>query len=317
MGVLLTDGVIGEDGGIHRTPGAVEPEEPTTPEATPPADDGDAHVPSDYQPAARAKKPSRREQAIEESINARFKDYETRAEAERREYAARIEAADRRAAMLEGRLQEIGNRPAPAAAPTHAGPSPEQLDEEADKALEAQDLRTYRQKTQAAADIRGRRVAQEEVAAVRRDLEARIPQQMPPHVMALLGKHQSVALAGPRGERLVMLKLQELDFEGVPDGPEKLSKAFELADKVLERQTVSRQQQARGPAYSQDAAAALAAVPATRPAATGGGGGGNGAAPQLTDAEKRVANSGAFGPDRAKAEKDYERWKYPDRFIKR
>lgn len=306
MGVLTASGGM-DDGGAP--PAAPEPqgEEAGAPEggAAPAAAVEPDHAPSDYQPAKRAR-PSRREAAIEEKINGRLGEFEKRWTTERQTLEQQLAEQRMHNARLAGQLETLQRMPAPAApAPVRDDrPDPAELRRQAKKALDDKDFDSYERLRDEATILDADRRNEERMKTFRTEIQQAIPQQAPPEIQFLMAQHRNVALNGQRGVQAVMLKDQELGIYGNPPGPERLSKAFELAEKML----APRQAPAR-PQYSQDAASALSAVPVGRAAGAGGGGG---AEPEpLTDLEKRTAKGAGMSED------DYRKWRNPDKFVRR
>lgn len=311
MGVLAASGGMGGAGGGEPAP-AAEPEGAPAPEpaeegaAPPPAADAADAAPSDWQARRPESRRKRADDLVDEKISARLGDFEKRWATERQTYEAQLAAANQRAAMLEGRLHEIGNRPQPAPVPVRDDrPDPTDLRRQAKKALDDRDFETYERLRDEATLIDADRRAEERIGKIRTEIEQKIPQQLPPEVQVLMAQHRHVALAGQRGVQAVMLKDQELALYGHQPGHDRVAKAFELAEKML----APRAAPAR-PAYSADAAAALSGVPAGRPPGAGAGGGGAEPEP-LTAIEKQVARDAKMSED------DYRKWRNPDKFIKR
>lgn len=304
MGVLSAGAATGND-----TPNTVETDDTPVAESAEPAAAPESEKPT-FVPfsAVEPRKPgSRREKAqreVEELIDSRLKPMRETWDRDRQTYQQQLQQAQQESAQLRGQLEAMQRMPQQA--PQQQGPDPAKLTEEAIAALDKQDLATYHRKLQEAADARADRVAETKMQAMRKDLEARIPQQLPPMIQGLLARHHNVAMAGDRGAQAVMLKEQELGLYGMPQGQERTAKAFELADKFLESLKGGQPQR---PTYSQESAQVLAAVPTQRPAATNGGG--REAGHELTQLEKDTAKAAGMTAE------DYVRWKYPDRFLRR
>jgi len=272
------------------------------PAATPPADE----APSDYQPPARHRQGSRRaaaEAAVDDKIKTHLGEFEKRWSTERQSYEQQLGEQRQQNARLAGQLEAIQRMPAPAPAPVAEGPDPAELRRQAKKALDDKDFDSYERLRDQAAEIVADRKVEERVSRVARELEAKIPQQAPPEIQFLMNQHRNVAMNGPRGVQAVMLKDQELGLYGTPPGPERVAKAFELADRML-----APRQQPQRPQFSQDGAAALAAVPTGRPS---GGAGAGGEQEPLSPLEKETAKAAGM------TETDYKKWKSPDKFIRR
>ncbi len=138
--------------------------------------------------------------------------------------------------------------------------------------------------------------------AFKAEMEKRIPQQVPFEIQQLMLGHRNVAMAGPRGIAAVQLKDQELAFNGAPHGPQRMAKAFELADKML----AATQGNGRPAGYDQSAALALSG------ASTGGrgagNGGGNGGGVQLSGADVENARKAGMTPA------EWVKWSDPQKY---
>jgi hypothetical protein len=300
MGVLSASGTISEDGSMPAA--EVVPEDP--PAATPPAAD---EAPSDYQAPEKRRQGSRRaaaEAAVDDKIKSHLGEFEKKWTTERQTYEQQLQEQRQQNARLAGQLEAMQRMPAPAPVPVAEGPDPAELRRQAKKALDDKDFDSYERLRDQAAEIAADRKVEERVSRVARELRAEIPQQAPPEIQFLMTQHRNVALNGQRGVQAVMLKDQELGLYGTPPGPERVAKAFELADRML----APRQQPGR-PQFSQDGAAALAAVPTGRP--SGGAGAGGEAGEPLSSLEKETAKAAGM------TEADYKKWKSPDKFIRR
>lgn len=317
MGVLGVSGAMGGDGegGSPRETGEDSAPAPETEKPEPEAKGEfvpySAVEKQARQPGSRRSRAAADTEAlVNERLTGALKPFEEKWTSERQTYQQQIAQQNETLARLSGQLEAMQRMPAQAPAPKPELPDPDRLMAEAEAALDAKDIRTYHQKMAAAGSARAERIADERVATVRREMEGRIPQQIPQEVQFLMAQHRNVALAGPQGVEAVMLKDRELELYRVPRSPQRLAKAFELADKFLA--SVNGQgAQASRQTYSQDAAQALSAVPTTRPA-SGGGSGGNGEdGVTLTPLQLETIKNLGW----SKAE--YVKWLSPDKFIKR
>jgi hypothetical protein len=311
MGVLTARGLMSDDG-------STAPEPAAAPAAAEP-EGGEAPTKPEFVPFAKVdggRKPgSRREQAeraVEEKIEARIKDYDAKQAAERTAYEQRIQAADaarqeqaQEIARLRGAMEAIQARPA---TPTVTAPAadPERLMEEAETALAAGDLRKYHAKVREATRAEAEQIADGRVKTMREELQRNQPAQVPWQIQSLVNQHRNVAMAGPQGLSWVEIKDRELALRGVPQGPQRLQKAFEMADKEIESVT----KPTRPTGFSQDAAAALAATPTQRSNSTAAGGGSE-PGYQPTEADKAVMDALKMKPT------EFVKWKYPERWLKR
>ncbi len=316
MGVLAVSGAMDSGGGGGSPRESAEPAADTgapEPEKKEPEEKGEfvpySAVTQQRQPGSRrGRAAAEMEEMITSKVTGAIKPLEERWGTERTTYQQQIQQQAQEIARLNGQFEAMQRMPQQPAAPAPAAPDPVKLMEEATAALDAKDIRTYHEKMAAAGEARAQRIAETAVAGVRRDLEGRIPQQMPQEVQFLMAQHRNVALAGPQGVEAVMLKDKELELYRVPRSPQRLAKAFELADKFLA--SVNGQGAASSRGYDQSSAQALAAVPTTRPA-SGGSSGGDGDGVHLTPLQLETIKNLGW----SKAE--YVKWLQPDKFIKR
>lgn len=309
MGVLTASGSFGDDG-----PSASQVDsEPEAPEkgGGEPAEPSKKEEKGEFVPysAVETRRPgSRRAKAaaeVEELINSKLKPMQDEWGTQRQTYEQRISQQAQELAHMRGQFEAMQRMPAPApAAPAPPGPDPQKLMEEAEKALDERDIRTYHAKLNAAHAAQSRKMADEAAASVRKELEGRIPQQLPPEVQYLMSQHRNVALAGAQGVEAVMIKDRELAFYRVPQGPQRLAKAFELADQFLGSVNGTG-----GGSSNTAAAQALSGVPTSRPA--GGGGGKQGDGVTLSPLQLQTIK------DLGWSKEEYVKWMSPERFIKR
>lgn len=315
MGVMAASGITGEGGSLP------EPKEvPETPEAPAPEQKTDfvpfARVEDASKPATRRGRGTLNEQAqqfVEERLNTRLQEFESKFSQERQGYDQRLQEAANYTrqqaetiARLQGQIEAIQARPATPATPAAPAADPDRLLEEAEEALTKNDLRTYHRKMTEAATARARGEVGAELKTLRADIEKRIPQPMDPFIASQMAANRNVAMAGPQGAEWVRIKDGELALRGMRPGPERMAKAFELADKEIE---ATRKPQ-RPAGFDQQAASALASVPTARPAGNGGK-----ASPldgyQPTELEKQVAR------DAGMTMEQYVKYKFPQKFLKR
>ena len=299
MGALGVSGKTGED---HiDSPAAVEGDQPA----------GEAEPQGEFVPAAALvpeSPTSRRDRQWRERVEQHLKPikeewtqkeqtYQQQLEAERRERQQQAEEL----ARMRGAIETMQRQPQQT---QQAAPrlDPEKLYAEADAALEANDIRTYNQKNRAAARLEAEIAAEAKVAAARQEFERRIPAQLPPHIQTAMYQNQHVAAAGEKGIRAVIRMEQELEDDGMPPGPARTQKAFQLVNEKLGK---AGKAPAR-PAYSQDSAAALAGIPTGR--APAGGGRGSEEGVRLTAAESAAAKAAGMSAE------EFTKWKDPHRY---
>jgi hypothetical protein len=302
------------DGGTVRD----EPEEKAAPAAEPadkPEPEGKGEfvpyssVTQQRQPGSRRSRAAQETEAlINERLTGALKPLEERWGSERQTYQQQIAQQNEALARLHGQLEAMQRMPAAPPPPKPDLPDPDKLMQEAEAALDQKDIRTYHAKMGAAVEAKARRIAEEQVGAVRKEMEGRIPQQMPQEVQFLMAQHRNVALAGQAGVEAVMLKDKELELYRHPRSPQRLAKAFELADKFLAQVNGQTGTSSRG--YSQDAAQALAAVPTSRPSSGGGGGTGDDGVTLTPLQLETIKNLGW-------TKQEYVKWLSPDKFVKR
>lgn len=306
MGVLVASG----SANLEDAPGAhdQEPEKPE-PEKPPEKEPEKDFVPFSKLEKARPGRRERLEADIAPLLDARLKPLKDEWGTAREQYEQRIQQQATDLARMQGHIEALQSRPVQAPAPTQAPaprPDPSALITEAEGLLERNDLRGYHAKLRQANEVIADIKADERVSKLRQEMESRIPQQVPIEIQGLMAQHRHVAMAGQRGIQAVMLKDQELGIYGTRPGPERMTKAFQMADEMLEKIN----KPAPRPQYSSDSAAGLAGVPAAR-------GAGGSPAPsnepgyQPTDADRNVMRAMKWTAD------EFVRWKYPEKWIKR
>lgn len=313
MGVLTARGIMGPDGpgaaDVSEAHEAPEPGGTDTPEKPAPEEKGE-FVP--FSQVERTRKPgSRRERAaaeVEELISAKLKPLEDGWKSDRTSYEQRISQHQQEVANLRGQLEAIQRMP-PAPAPLRPeAPDPDKLMQEAEKALDEKDIRKYHEKVAQAVDARAERIAERRMAAMRQELQAQIPQQLPPEIQFLMSQHRNVAMAGPQGIEAVMIKDKELQLYRVPPGPQRMARAFELADKFL-ASVNGQQAQSSQNTFDRSAATALSTVPVARQG--GGGGGGKEDGVTLTPLQLETVRNLGW------TKEEYVKWLHPERHVKR
>lgn len=306
MGVLTAGAATGND-----TPSEVndDHEEPAAESASPAPEERREFVPYSAVEKIHPKRTGSRREAIDRAekdlddrIVSKIRPLQETWDKDRQTYHQQIQQAQQDAAQLRGQLEAMQRMPAYQQQPAQRGPDPDALTQEALAALDRQDLSTYHKKWGEAQRLIAETAAETRVKAAREEWERSQPQQLPPHIQTLLVRHPGVSSAGDRGAMAVQLKENELALYGVQKGPDRTAKAFELAEKFLESLKGGQQR----PAYSQDAAQALSAVPTARPAAASGGGGEPGV--NLTALQRETARAAGM------TSAEYVRWMDPDKF---
>lgn len=125
------------------------------------------------------------------------------------------------------------------------------LDRQADEALERSDYATWKKLQRKIARLEAEQVADERMKRLQGSQQ---PQGIPPQVMAVAINYPKVLERDP-DLRLVSIKDQELDFQGVPPGPARVRKAFEAANALLGGSQSSQ------PSFSQGSASVLSGTP--------------------------------------------------------
>jgi len=298
MGVLTASGMMADDGGSAPDVEAINdpPEQPQEPEGQEPR--------GEFVPTPQDRPKSRRQAATEAVIDERLKTF--RDDLSKQLDAQRQIAEELRSqnARLMGQFEAMQRMPPPAQpAPAAPGPEPERLYMEAQDALEKNDIRLYHTKLREASELIAERRADEKIKAIRQEMEQRSPAPMPPEVQFLLSQHRNVALNGARGIEAVKLADDMLAFRGVPKSPARLNQAFEEAERMLSSQQAKPQASQQ---YGQEAAAALAGVPTSRPSASSSR---QEEGVTLSPLELETARNAGM------TKEQYARWKSPDKFF--
>jgi hypothetical protein len=275
------------------------PEHPTEQDRTVPA--------SQLLPETAA---SRRERLWQERVHAQVKPIEERFTNELRTRDEQL-AAERQAraqqaetlARLQGQIEAMQRQPAQQQAQPQ-GPDPDKLFADADEALRNNDISGYHAKQRAAYQVLATRQAQEAARQVREEIQRSLPPQVPPQIQALLFNSPHVRDAGDKGIRAVIRMEQELEDEGVPQGYARTAEAFKRVNEKLTPK--AKATPPARPQYSQDAAAALSAIPTSRGAASSGGEG---------DVKLTTAQWAAYKADGTfKSPAEYLQWADPHKF---
>lgn len=308
MGVLTASGAMGADGSMPANATPTEDNEPEETQDTPVAaktEEKPEFIPfSKLTPKTPGSRREKAERDLEARIKTQFEEsWSKREQSYEQQLRDQAEKLGRLQGMVEASQQQRQSERAPA--PTNI-PDPEALIAEGEEALSKGDLAGYHRRLRQAMAIESDRKAADQVRAAREEFEKKIPQQVPQEIQVLMSRHQNVAMAGPQGIQAVQMKDNELALRGIAPGPARVAKAFEQADAFLAsiRQPTSRQ------TYSDEAAAALAAVPTNRPAASGGGAGQE-AGHNLTQLQRETARAAGMSVE------DYVRWSHPDKFHRR
>lgn len=302
MGVLTAAGAMNSDATPMREPDPVtpereEPEAPDAPEpdAPPPEEKGE------FVPMAKIhpkKATSRR--GFVDGVEQRLKEF---ADTQARERQASDARHAQEVAHLRGQLEAMQRQPPPQQAAKAPLEDPDELHRQADDALSAGKYDEWKRLNRKATLIEAEKLADAKIEARFNEFRQQQPQPMRPEIQFLMNQHKNVAMAGERGARAVMLKDQELgDLYNVPPGPDRIKKAFEIADQLL-----GSQQRSPAPQYSHESASALSGVPTGR--SNGASGGNDEVGVTLTALQKEAAKAAGLSPA------DYVRWSDPGKYI--
>lgn len=294
MGILSATGASSTEG-----PEDVETDEPAAPEPEAAvAPEPDVVVPAS---ALQPKTPGSRRWKAEEAVNSKLAEWEARQSERESRYLQQLAEQREELARMRGALEERRSAPQPVA-PAAPRETPEDLERQANAALDAGSHSEYQRLMKRAYRLEAEAAADEKLKVFREEIQRSIPKPIDPQVTFLINSHPNVAKAGARGIRAVQLKDEELEIYGMPRGPERVAKAFELANQALG----SQGQREAAPKFSQQSGAALSAIPTARPAGNGEGGEGF----TLTPLEVQTAKAARMTPA------EYVKWKYPERFNK-
>lgn len=296
MGVLTAAGIAGVE------QPDVEARTTDLPDEAPPANE-----PENYVSEARVQRQagSRRRQ-VEDRVDERLKAFEELQAKREQDLFGKVNQLAEQNARLTGMLEAFQRQPPPAApaAPKPPEESPEELLEKAGKLLEEGKWQEYERTRLKASEVVADRRVREVEERMQRKLDEQRSQQISPALQQLIFEHKAVAKAGPRGLSLVQIKDQELGVAwNLPPGPERVTKAFELAEATLANEGKSKQ----STGYSSDSAAALAAVPTNRPTA-----GKSAAGEGYTLTAQQLAAAKAAGMTK----EEYVRWLHPEKYVK-
>lgn len=296
-------GVLGAAGAIGIDTTAPEPDmtamddapitEPAAEPPSPPPDRGE-FVP---QSAIDGKTPGSRRQRAEEKIAAevekRFKAFEDDTRRRESEYQQTMRQYVEKIGALQGELSAIRQMPQQ---PAQQQETPEILARRARDYLAEGKMDEYHETIFKASTLASEQRFNAKLDEIRRA----IPQPVNPALQAMVLQHKNVAMAGERGMRAVLLKEQELDlYSGMPPGPARVQKAFELADAALAGQHTSQPVQ-----FSRESAGALSGVAPATPSRQSNSEPGV----HLNEIEAEVARNARMTPA------EYVRWKNPQKY---
>jgi hypothetical protein len=264
--------------GMLDTDPGTEPAEPAAPEA-PPAPETDV-----AEAATAVPEPEKRERVAlprrgrAERRDAEYQDklrsVEETIKKSHDEYRTELSRRDAEIARLRGGFEALQPLIQQQQQQRQAAlPNADELDRQADQALDRAEYSEYRRLLREASDMR----TEEKIAALRKELAPQQQQQGPnPVIAALLTQSQAVLSAGARGMELVRIKDAELGVMGYQDNPDRWRRAFQMAEAQLGAN-------GNGSQFTQQAAGALAAVPTSRSSAAKGS---RGPGVELSDLEK-------------------------------
>lgn len=303
MGVLTAAGAMNSDATPAREPESInessaeEAALDSAVEDAPKEDKGEFVPMSKVQP----KKPGSRRYQAESLVEQRLKEFSDNQAKERQTYQAQVSQHAQEVAQLRGQIEAMQRMPSASPQPA-SGPDPAQMRRDARAALEAGKFDEYERLRDEAVQIDSDRRAEAKVEAKFKEFRQQMPQPLNPALQMLVSQHKNVAMAGERGMRAVMLKDQELgELYNVPPGPERVRKAFEIADGLL-----ASQQQPTPPSYSRESAAALSGVPTGR---SSNGSSASEPGVTLTSLQREAARAAGMSPEQ------YVRWADPQKYI--
>lgn len=308
MGVLeAASGVTVRSGGSE--PAAADP---SPAEHDTGGDDGASAAPEtpkgreDFVPFAAIEppKPSRRVAAAEKQIQEHLGRFSSEITGKLSAYEQRFAETQQTIARLQQELAESRRAvPQQQAPQQQQDEDPGRLQLEARKALAENRFDDYERLNQQAIETRLRRELRSEMETRVQELQKKLPTQVDPQIQFLLNRHENVAMSGDRGYQAVMVQDQTLELYGVPKGPARLAKAFELADKLLG----GMKQQPTG-GYDPAAAYALSGVAPARSAAPAASAQEDGY--KLSPTELEVARAARMTPQ------EYVKYKFPEKWRK-
>jgi hypothetical protein len=301
MGVLTASGMMNSDATPSREPDSVN-ESATEEAALDAVDEAPKKDEGEFVPASKLmpKKPGSRRHQAESVVEQRLKEFNDNWSKERETYQSQRQQSEREVAELRGQIAAMQKMQQPATS-QQQGPDPAQMRRDARAALEAGKFDDYERIRDEAAQIEADRRADAKVEAKLQEFRQQLPAPVHPAIQYLMNQHKNVAMSGERGVRAVMLKDQELgELYNVPPGPERMRKAFEIADGLL-----GSQQSPTPPSYSRDSAAALSGVPSGR----SNGGGSSEAGVTLTGLQREAAKAAGMSAI------DYARWSNPSKYF--
>lgn len=225
------------------------------------------------------KAPSRRERARQENdaVLTKVTELEKALTAKEQSWQQELARRDQEIARLRGMTETL--QPMVAERHKPQGPTPEDLEAQAEKALDGDNYLEHRRLLREADKLR---LEQWKTEFVREQQKSQPQAQgLPVPVQLALAQHPAVRAAGERGLALANAKAMELQALYGPQ-PDTLERAFQAAEAILGGQQAKQPQ-----TYSREAAGALAGVPAQRNG--NGGGSSRGPGVELTPLEMDVA----------------------------
>jgi len=222
-------------------------------------------------------KPSRRQAAAraQDAVMTKVTELERALSAKEQSWQQELARRDAEIARLQGMAEGFK---ATAAQQKPQGPTPEELEAQAEKALDASNYAEHRRLVNAANELRWQ---QREQALLQKfqQQQPQATQGLPVPVQLALAQHPAVRSAGERGLALANAKAMEL-VALYGQQPDTLERAFQAAEAMLSG--TQKQPQT----FSRETAGALAGVPAAR---NGNGGGSRSPGVELTALEMDVA----------------------------
>jgi len=225
------------------------------------------------------KAPSRRERARQENdaVLTKVTELEKALTAKEQAWQQELARRDQEIAHLRGVAETLKTTGAQQQRPQ--GPTPEEIEAQAEKALDASNYTEHRRLLKQAEDLRWQ---QREAALMQKFQQQQPPASgLPVPVQLALAQHPAVRAAGERGLALANAKALELQALYGPQ-PDTLERAFQAAEAVLSGQQATKQPQT----FSRETAGALSGVPAQR---NGSGGGSSGPGVELSALEMETA----------------------------
>lgn len=228
--------------------GADEVTEPQISEPAPPPENA---VPLPDKPLGRREAAKREREEYQKKVGGLEEAVKTMAEEGRKERAEYQAQLSRMMGNLEAMQRQPQQQPAQVKAP-----DPTALLEEATALLEKGDFRRYQEKLLEAGEIR----ALNRMRAEYQPPKQNNPPPMDPRMQAVIMSTPAAGkvLGHERGMQMAQVKDNELAVMGVPDGPDRWRKAFELAEQTLLGNQPARSQ------FPTSNKQALAGIPTSR-----------------------------------------------------